>query len=191
MNGGLKRSVLRLWMLLDTFYFRLTRLQYVDRGEQNIFRVRLLRYRGADLQLSDGEWIRNGDLLLKIHLHNVRLLHLLADYRYSMERARHLQRLVMQSLPALSGYLEGHRHSEHIKGVIGITQLNRGCRQLGFDVYPLANRGYRLFKKIGLLPIHMLACSRPLHSLRKLDPKMLLMSKARLRTRYSHPTFTD
>jgi hypothetical protein len=172
-----------LWQICDPFYYRCTRLQRLDTHPQQVFRVRLLRYRGQTLTLYDGTRIEQGDLLVKLHLHNVRLFRMLGE-EHPFVRARKLQNLVAQSLPAVSQYILQHRRSLEIKGVIGFTQLNRGCRQLGFDVWPIASRGYRLLKWLGLIPIFLLFNSQPLHARHKFEPKILAMSRTTLFDRY-------
>jgi hypothetical protein len=158
-------------------------LQKLDTHPQQVFRVRLLRYRGQPLSLCDGTRIERGDLLVKLHLHNVHLFRMLGE-EHPFVRARKLQNLVAYSLPAVSQYIMQHPQSIEIKGVIGFTQLNRGCRQLGFDVWPIASRSFRLLKWLGLMPIFLLFTSQPLQARHKFEPKILAMSRSTLFARY-------
>lgn len=60
-----KSYVLSIWDIIDPIYYSFTRLTYVNTDpKKNIFRVRLLRYRGTDLTLADGTCLQRGDLLL-------------------------------------------------------------------------------------------------------------------------------
>jgi hypothetical protein len=180
----IKQFALSVWQMCDPLYFACTRLQYVERHPQNIFRVRLLYYRGKSLQLRDGTIIQSGDLLLKIHLHNVRLLRQLLSYEGEIARSRQLYRLVERSLPGLACYCADHPRSHEIKAIIGITQINRGCAQLGFDVCNIHNVMYRTIKRLMLFPIHLLSVAQPFRSFCKHEPKLLLMSRDTLEWRY-------
>ncbi len=180
----LKQFALSVWQACDPFYFACTRLQYIEPPPHNIFRVRLLRYRGPALQLRDGTQIGYGDLLLKIHFHNVRLLSQMLHVNDAIARSRLLYRLVEQSLPGLARYCSEHPRFAELKAIIGITQINRGCTTLGFDVCDIQNRGYRYLKRLMLLPIYLLSVAQPLRSFAKHEPKLLLMSKTVLHQRY-------
>ena len=69
----MRSCLLSIWYLLDPLYFFFTRLTLIDKRQSNVFRVRLTRYKGKEVILSDGTRIKN-DVLVKIHLHNVKLL---------------------------------------------------------------------------------------------------------------------
>lgn len=185
-----KAAALAVWRRLDPLYFACTRLKYVEPGGANIFRVRLLTYRGPAIRLRDGTTIEPGDRLLKIHLHNARVLSALlcredgCAERDVLTRSRLLYRLTEQSLPGIARHICALHNPTDIKAIIGITQINRGCQRLGFEVLPLSSRIYRLLKWVTLLPIYLLSVDRPWQSLRKHEPKMLLMSRLELLTRY-------
>jgi hypothetical protein len=179
----LKRITLTFWRLFDPLYYACTRLRYVD-DENNIFRVRLLCYRGQTLTLSDGTRIEKGDLLLKIHLHNVRLLRFLLPLHSNVIKARMLRSLVVESLPAIAQLLCKGEPYQDVKAIIGITQLNRACQSLGFDVQPISTTWYRVFKRFSLFPIYLLSAAQPVQSFRKLQPMMLFMSRKCLVARY-------
>ncbi len=70
----MRSCLLSIWYLLDPLYFFFTRLTLIDKRQSNVFRVRLTRYKGKDVILSDGTRIKKNDVLVKIHLHNVKLL---------------------------------------------------------------------------------------------------------------------
>ncbi len=72
----MRSYLLNLWNIMDPIYYQCTRLCYVPGMERKntIFRVRLTRYKGATVILEDGTVIKRNDVLIKIHLHNVRLI---------------------------------------------------------------------------------------------------------------------
>jgi hypothetical protein len=153
----------------------------------NIFRVRLTRYKGRHITLADGTRIQKGDLLLKIHLHNVVLLKSILPMMNDVKKGRYIYRAVELSLPKLASYVKNHPQYEHIKGIIGITMLNKGCHLLGFESHSISSISYKVLKWFTLMPIYLISVSQPLKSFKKQSPKYLLMSKDHLLMRYGHP----
>lgn len=181
-----KSYVLSIWDLMDPVYYSFTRLTYVDSDpKRNIFRVRLMRYRGKGITLGDGTHLQKGDLLLKIHLHNVVLLKEILPMINDLKKARHIFRWVEKSLPGIASYVKNHPKAEQIKGLIGITMLNKGCHPLGFETHPISSLYYRSYKWFTLIPIYLLSVSRPFKTFKKQSPEYLLMSKDILMEKYS------
>jgi len=178
---------LSIWRVLDPLYFSFTRLQYpcLDHREEGVFRVRLTRYKGKEVILSDGIRICKNDLLLKIHLHNVRLLRDFSYRNSELLRGRGIFKRVMESMPSLTSFILNHPEEARIKGIIGITLINKGFRPLGFDCIVPQNKYYSWFKKMMQLPIYLLSCSHiSAKGIRKHHPVYLMMSKERLTERY-------
>ncbi|MGN8647031.1 YkoP family protein [Gracilibacillus sp. HCP3S3_G5_1] len=186
----IKLYVLTLWSVIDPIYFMFTRLTYIDDlkdSDRNIFRVRLTRYKGKESILSDGTVIRKNDVLIKIHLHNTRLMKRVKSINSDVRKAMVIHKSVEKSLPQLAEYINNHANFHEIKGIIGITMLNRGSSKLGFDAVEINNRFYRYFKCIALLPIYWLSVtSISIHNLKKHTPCYLFMSKEKLLEKYFH-----
>jgi hypothetical protein len=89
--------------------------------------VRLTKYKGKDVLLSDGTLIKKNDKLVKIHLHNVRLLSELKSVPCSVKKGRVIFRKIHMSMPLLSEYIHNHKQRNEIKGAIGITMLYKGA----------------------------------------------------------------
>jgi hypothetical protein len=178
---------LLIWYLLDPIYYSFTRLTYIkNESQQNlIFRVRVTRYKGREIILSDGTIIKKNDKLIKIHLHNVKLLKELLDVSCDISRGKFIFKKVLESLPALANYLDNHPNRDELKGIIGITTLHRGCKRLGFETYDIKSSVYRVFKLITFLLISFLSSTTfSRKSLQKQQPKYLFMSTELLRSRY-------
>src|SRR5699024_4320936 len=155
----MKSYLLTIWSTLDPIYYNFTRLHHVADYERNktIFRVRLTKYRGSPVILEDGTSIRKNDVLLKIHLHNVRMIRELKNIKSEVQRALLLHHMVRDDLQCLSSYINGHSRRHEIKAVIGITMLNKGTRRLGFEAFSIQNRYYRLFKQLTCQIINYIA----------------------------------
>ncbi|WP_010532125.1 YkoP family protein [Lentibacillus jeotgali] len=173
----MRSYLLTIWNTLDPIYYNFTRLHHVADHDRNktIFRVRLTKYRGSPVVLEDGTAIRKNDVLLKIHLHNVRMIRELRDIKSEVQRALLLYHMIRDDMQCLSSYLEKHPRRQEIKAVIGITMLNRGTQRLGFETFSIQNRSYRLFKQLTCLLINFIA-GRPDRN----PPIYLFMSVNRL-----------
>jgi len=116
--------------MVDPIYFRFTRLNYVENnaGKQTIMRVRLTKYKGRKIILSDGTEINKNDFLLKIHLHNIEILQQIQDYNSDVRKALLIYKSVRESLPALAHYIKIKGYSNEIKGLIVSQRYIRGVR---------------------------------------------------------------
>lgn len=185
------QTILPFWGIIDQIYFQFNRLQFIDKDGGNVFRVRPIYYRGEPITLLDGTQIHQGDLLLKIHLYNYALMKEMVGMNSEIRRAFFVYQTVEKSMPGLAKYLHFHPRSEEIKGVIGITLLNRGVRHLGFDSIPITNDYYRRWKKSYMVPMYYICHGfRTGNGRKKLDPKILVMSKDQLFKNYLNPQTT-
>lgn len=184
----MKRRIIQVWSYLDPIYISFTRLQCLEQltGNRNIFRVRLTRYKGRAVTLSDGTYIKKNDLLVKIHLHNVRLLKEVQNFD-DFKKSIFLYKKIQQSLPDLAFYITQHKHYNDIKGIIGITLIDKGYKRLGFDTFLCSSRIYYWFKRMALYPIHYLSTSKSNTIKKNMSsptPRYLFMSKNVLCTKY-------
>ncbi|ERI09288.1 YkoP family protein [Aneurinibacillus aneurinilyticus] len=178
--------VIRAWSLLDKFYFYCSRLEYVNQEAKNIFRVKLLKYRGQELFLANGTSIRKNDTLLKIHLHNCMLIGETLNMRNDTKRALYVYKRVEESMPGLVNFIRNHPRKDDIKGVIGITLLHRGVSRLGFEVKDIENSYYRRAKQFYMKPLFLLYHLNKQQRRKKehMVPKFLVISKERLLGKY-------
>lgn len=183
----MRDNLIYIWGLIDPLYYHCTRLTYLPTREDNIFRVRLTKYKGRNIVLSDGTQINKNDTLVKIHLHNVRLLNEFKNLNSEMKKAKMIYSYVKRSLAGVDIYIQNHPHSSEIKGIIGITTLNKGCERLGFEVLGISHPIYKWFKRIAFLPIDMISSQNSfLHILKHHKPSYLLMSTDKLSNMYRH-----
>lgn len=180
----MKGYILSIWNTLDPFYYTCSRLTYVN--EDNIFRIRLTKYKGRDIILSDGTNIKKNDTLVKIHLHNVRLLREINEVKGELKKAKIIYRHVQKSLPGVENYIRENFQSFNVKGIIGITSLNKGCERLGFEIFEIINPIYKWFKIISFLPIGMLSHQHITIAqvIKHQNPTYLFMSRNKLTDLY-------
>jgi hypothetical protein len=182
--------IISIWRLIDPFYYFCTRLTYLPGKDKegNVFRIKLTKYKGRNIVLSDGTQINKNDTLVKIHLHNARLLKELKNIKSEIKKAKMIYRYVQKSLPGIEIYIRNQCHSDKIKGIIGITSLNKGCERLGFETFDISHPIYKWFKQLSFLPIGILSSqnSSILHILKHQQPKYLFMSTKKLSNMYRH-----
>ncbi|MEC5425402.1 hypothetical protein QGM71_18125 [Virgibacillus sp. C22-A2] len=178
----MKSYLLGVWNIIDPVYYNFTRLRYVPDDEycNTLFRVRLTRYKGGEVILNDGTVIQKNDLLMKIHLHNVKVLNDLTSITSDVKKAVFIYHKVKRSLPKLACYIEAHQKTNEIKGIIGITTLYKGASRLGFEIVPIKSSYYRAYKKVTFFPINLIASKNRLD-----DPVYLFMSKDELINNYN------
>jgi hypothetical protein len=182
---SIRLTILWIWKTVDPLFYFFSRLHYIreDNRKKSIFRVRVTKYKGKNIILSDGTKIYRNDLMLKIHLHNVRLLNEYIKIKNDLHRARLIYQSVFRSMPSLAWYLKSHPQEMNIKGIIGITTINKGVKTLGFDSIQPSNHLYRKLKKVGQLPIFLLTKST-FKKFQKNQLNYLLMSKDMLYQKY-------
>ncbi|MED4732464.1 YkoP family protein [Aneurinibacillus migulanus] len=180
------RTIMKVWSLVDKIYFYYSRLEYVNQAERNIFRVKLLTYRGKELLLSNGISIQTKDTLLKIHLHNCLLMNEMLHMENETKRALYVYKRVEESMPGLVDFIRNHPQGETIKGIIGITVLHRGVSRLGFEVKDIENGYYKKLKQLYMKPLFILCHLNKQQGWKEknLVPKFLIMSKEQLLSRY-------
>jgi len=188
----MKSYVLLVWNFIDPIYYKFTRLTFIhsETHKENILRVRLTRYKGKHVTLSDGTQINKNDILVKIHLHNVRLINEMKYVKNDIAKGRFIYQHVKKSLPSLGSYIQNHSRADEIKGVIGISMLNRGADRLGFEFVSISNPFYKWFKWLAFIPICLLSNNDSIFKMRKNNksssPKYLFMSKENLLEIYTH-----
>ena len=179
---------LSLWSLWDPLYYGFSRLKVIDQHDpkNGVFRVRLCRYKGHDVILKDGTHIQKNDLLVKIHLHNVRLLKDMYQINGEFRKGLFIYKTIKAALPKLAQYTNQHKCTKDIKGIMGISMLHQGSERLGFEIHEIFNPFFRVFKTITQYPIHLLASDHPFRSRqKKAKPEYLFMSQTTLIKRYS------
>lgn len=177
----MREYMLKAWATIDPVYDKLRNFTSIESEEKiSVFRVLVTKYRGPRHELSDGNIIATGDYLVRIHLHNIRLLQHLAPVKSSMKRTLLLYQMVKNALPKLAKYIQEHERSHEIKGICGVTMLNKIVERLGFEIKPVTNPIYRIMKYCSQTPIHYIATGTLGDIFDKRRVSYLFMSKNQL-----------
>lgn len=140
-----RRFVFIIWGIFDYLYFSCNRMIYISKND-NIFRVVHKKYTGLPLQTKSGQWIRKGDHILKIHIHNYRLAKLICAHQSEVHLAIYMRKIIRESLHGLSKYVQSLPSNYEVKGIIGTTMLNRGAERFGFTVCDVSASFYSKWK---------------------------------------------
>ncbi|GGE23221.1 hypothetical protein GCM10011571_26640 [Marinithermofilum abyssi] len=187
-------GLLTAWGIWDRIYYRLSRLQYVDKQSGNLFRVVVKRYSGEPLPGIEGVLLKKGDLYAKLHLHNYRIARILEEtvrkdpQSSETKWALIILNLVRQSVPALADYVARHPRVGEIQALVGTTFLHRGAERFGFQLADLPDSWYARFKtqffKVIVYCCHPKGWQRLRLQGHHLTPKRVYISKEQLLQRY-------
>ncbi|MBW5469626.1 hypothetical protein GPJ61_17440 [Brevibacillus formosus] len=181
-------SLLMLWGYWDEIYQRCTRLTYIEKGK-NIFRVVVLRYRGEPLVTTDNCIIHEGDLILKLHIHNYYFATLCKEVKDELRVALLLRRHILQSLPQLATFLNSMENKDQIKGIVGTTMLHKGVKPLGFSISDVPMSWFfrykRWYLRLMLRFVHPNGKQRLQSWNQEMPLKRVYMSKELLLNRYA------
>ena len=179
----IQKFILKAWHVLDPLYSKVIRLQPLlsSSSGELVFRIRLTKFKGKQIILSDGTQIHKNDLLIKIHLYNVKILYNVSQIHPEHRKAIEIYRMVKKAMPQLADFIKNHPQEANIKGIIGITTINKGFHSLGFEGIQPSNRFYTSFKKFFQWPIFLLTSSnKSIKEWKKRKILYLLMSKEQL-----------
>lgn len=176
--GWLKRITVACWMGWERAFHVLFRVKEV--AEDCLFFYRVVPYHGKTLTLSDGSKIAAKDPVVELHMDNKKLLKLMSEARSMMQLAVMLLREAKKSMPLLARKLAADEAVQPAKGLYGVSMINRGVEQFGFDVLPIPKGFFdtstRLYLKLLLRVLNPSGKER-LHDQRsKLTPSIMAMS---------------
>lgn len=185
----------RLGQRMDSFLIRLFGIKelYFD-GRPTLFRLRLKRYRGRPLVLSDGTLLRPRDPIAELHLNNEMLKEITRTGKSPERIALLTLKEVKRSLPALARWVQSTPQGKNIRAVVGLTMLYRGTERLGFTVSepPAIIKSLATWYQGWLLSLyHSEGRLRLYRHKEKLSPKIVAMGREELLRRYLRVTEND
>ncbi|WP_232698160.1 YkoP family protein [Brevibacillus daliensis] len=145
----MKGLILVLWGIWDVCYHYCRRLRYIQK-EKNIFRYLIVKYNGETLRSNNGAMIKQGDLIVQLHIHNYILAKRCRYMNSEIQMGLVLRNEIKRSLPMLAEVLSNHAKEKQIAGIVGTTLLNKGGTQLGFSLAPVPKTAWFRFKSMYL-----------------------------------------
>ena len=184
--GFMKRCLIYCWMGWERVFHILFRIQ--SGGLDSIFHVRVVPYKGKPLKLSDGQNIEDKDNIIELHFDNKKLFKLMSESRSMMHVAIKLIREVERAMPKLAALIASHKKFEHVRGLYGISMINKGAEQFGFSVLELPpglfDKMTRVYLKLLLQVLHPSGKQRVKEQGTKLSPRIIAMSMEEFQRRY-------
>ncbi|MBM7565473.1 polysaccharide deacetylase family protein [Paenibacillus sacheonensis] len=185
--GLMKRIAVSCWMGWERLFHVVFRVKSVADG--SIFHYRVIKYRGATLELSDGNRIADKDDVVELHFDNGMLLQLMTNSRSMMQLAVMLIREVKKSMPQLAERLALDADAQLVKGLYGVSLMNRGVENFGFDVHKLPKGLFdfssRLYLKLLLRVLNPSGKQRLSEQGARMEPRIMAMSMDTFWQRFS------
>ena len=182
----MKRMIISCWLGWERVFHLLFRLQ--SGGLDSIFHVRVVSYKGKPLELSDGHKITKKDKVIELHFDNKKLFNLMSESRSMVQVAIKLIREVERAMPKLAVLMASQKKFEHVRGILGISMINRGAEQFGFSVLELPpglfEKMTRIYLKLLLQVLHPMGKQRIKDRSITLSPRIIAMSIEEFWSRY-------
>jgi peptidoglycan/xylan/chitin deacetylase (PgdA/CDA1 family) len=184
-----RRVLVRLWMIWEHAFIRLFHVRPVD-PDNTFLQVRVREYTdNKPITLEDGETFAKGDRILELHLNNDTLMQLGRTSRNSTHLAIQMIKNIRALLPQITHLIETDPRYRDIKGLYGITLINRGPEQLGFTVLDLPRNPFsfvtKLYLRLLMYILHPQGKARLKTKTELLVPKIIAMSSKELEQRYT------
>jgi peptidoglycan/xylan/chitin deacetylase (PgdA/CDA1 family) len=184
-----KRALLRGWMIWERFFIKLFHIVPVD-PDNTFLQIRIREYTDNEpLSLEDGERFVKGDRIVELHLNNDQLAQMGRTSRNSTHLAIQMIRNIRDLLPMISNMLKTDPAYQDVKGLYGVTLINRGPEQLGFTICDLPKGPFsfltRYYLRFLMYVIHPDGKKRLQTKKELLVPKIIAISAKELESRYA------
>jgi len=184
-----KRLLIKLWFAWDALFCKLFRVRVVNE-KYPFIKVRLRKYTSSmPLALSDGEMFVKGDTVAELHFDNKMLVRMSLESKNSLRLATQMVRQAQHTFPRILHKIEVDPKYRDVKGLYGITMVNRGVEHLGFTVTDLPKGLFasttQIYLKILMSVLHPDGNDRLKFRSDMLVPKTLGMSRKHLVELYS------
>ncbi|WP_081757029.1 polysaccharide deacetylase family protein [Gorillibacterium massiliense] len=183
-----KRGLVTVFMLWEKLFIKIFGIIPVD-PENTFLQIRLREYHGSSMVLGDGVRIEKGDLVAEMHLNNDTLYQLGRTSRNAVHLAIQMIRRTEQILPQIATLFKSDPGYKDVKGLYGVSLINRGLEHLGFTVLDLPKGPFSFFTKIYLrflmYVVHSQGRTRLKQKTELLVPKIICISAQELENRYA------
>ncbi|MCJ8011663.1 polysaccharide deacetylase family protein [Paenibacillus sp. KQZ6P-2] len=183
-----KLVIVKLWLIWETIFHKAFRLKTVNPHDP-FLHYRLRKYRGQTIELKNGIMLQKGDQVVELHFDNEKLFYFGVRSRSSVHIAIQMIRSMEKELPPLAHLVMEDSGARNAKALYGVSMINRGPQQFGFQVIDLkdglVSKSTRLYLKFLLSVIHPSGHSRLKEHSQQLVPKMILMPIDVLVERYA------
>ncbi|WP_063860466.1 YkoP family protein [Paenibacillus sp. Soil724D2] len=185
----MQTSLQSLWMMWEHVFDFLNRFRSESVYRYGICKLVVRQHHGNSITCQDGRRILAGDWVGELHLDNRQVLKLTrtvgAD-RAGLSTAR----LFRIAIKQISQELDSNPELVKVQALTGITLLHRGIiHGIGFEQHPIESkwqqRFYAIYLRFLLRMLHPEGKQRVGHSIEKLSPIMIVISKQSLKERFT------
>ncbi|THF79965.1 polysaccharide deacetylase family protein [Cohnella fermenti] len=180
-TGPGKRLVVAVWMLWEKLFHVLFRLKPIDNGQ--FMHYRIIRYSGPELAMDGGVRLKRGDRLLEMHFDNGKMYEIGMNAKSSVHVAIRVIREVQHALPSLAKEIRRIDKEGRIKGLYGVSTINRGAEGLGFETFALPKGIFSFltqrYLKLLMSIIHPEGGGRVRKHSDTIEPRCIVMSRER------------
>lgn len=183
-----KLIVVKLWLLWEAIFHKMFRLKTVNPSDP-LLHYRVRKYSGKSIELEDKTMLQKGDQVVELHLDNEKMFQMGIRSRSPVHLAIQMIRSMEKEFPRLAQLLAQDPAAMDAKALYGVSMVNRGPEQFGFQIVDLKDGLFstssRLYLKFLLSVIHPSGQSRLKEHAQRLVPKMLLMPIGEFMERYA------
>jgi len=184
-----RRVLVKVWMTWERAFIKLFHVRPVD-PDNTFLQIRLTEYTDSKpITLEDGETFAKGDHILEMHLNNHVLLELGRTSRNSTHLAIQMIKRTRALLPQITHLIETNPDYQNVKGLYGVSLINRGPEQLGFTVLDLPKSPFtfltKLYLRFLMYVVHPKGKERIKTKTELLVPKVIAISSKELEHRYA------
>lgn len=189
-----KALLITLWLQWEKLFQWVFRVKEIDNHDE-LLSLRVKNYRGKPIQLKDGNVLKRGDRVAELHLNNEKLFAISTHIRTPVQLAVQLIHGVDKEMPKIAGLLQHHPTYQHVKGLYGVSLINRGTKKFGFSVVDLPKGPFfifsRMYLRLLLYILHPEGKKRLKTKKELLVPKTIAISKADLLKRYGDSSVSE
>ncbi|WP_051317959.1 polysaccharide deacetylase family protein [Cohnella thermotolerans] len=180
--GPFKRLVVSLWMLWEKLFHVTFRLRPI--GDGSFMYYRIVKYSGPELTLRDGSRLRRGDRVAELHFDNATMMAIGTRSKSAIQIAIRLIREVKATLPDVARELNAIPQSGEVKAIYGVSMVNQGAENLGFDTFALPKglfaKATNWYLKLLMRIIHPDGSRKISKHSDKLEPRIIVMGRETL-----------
>lgn len=184
-----KALLIYLWLKWEKLFQKLFRVDHID-DEVKLLALRVTKYHGKPIKLNDGATIYNGDKVAELHLNNLMLYEISTKVRTPIQLAVMLIHYVDRDMPKLTKFIQEQPAYRNVKGLYGVSIINRGTKKFGFTVQELPQGIFyffsRIYLRILLYILHPEGRKRLNTKKELLVPKTIAISKKELLKRFGN-----
>lgn len=188
-----KSVLIACWLTWERAFQKLFHVRAIDNNNK-VLSLRVRKYNGRPIILDDGEALQKGDKIAELHFNNDWLFTTSTKVRTPVQLAVKLIHNVDKGMPIIAYLIQHNPIYKNVKGLYGVSIINRGTKKFGFTVLDLPKGMFfffsRVYLRLLLYILHPDGKKRLRTKRELLIPKTIAISTKELVKRYGDETYT-